>query len=142
MILIIGGFCQGKTEYMKQIPEYKEMTSGVGILEYADGRTDSLEQAVRCPVILGFHHYIKRISPDEQAVEALIDRIVTENPKVLITMDEVGGGIVPVDPEDRVYRELVGRAGQRLAREASQVHRVLCGLGMIIKNENTMGSCL
>ena len=48
-------------------------------------------------------------------------------------MDEVGGGIVPVDPEDRIYRELVGRAGQRLAKEAEQVHRVLCGIGVRIK---------
>ncbi len=133
MILIIGGFSQGKTEYLKSLPEYKKMMADGKLPETADGMTGSQELACKCPVILGFHQYIKQMSPDESAIQAFIDRIVLENPQAIITMDEVGGGIVPVDPEDRIYRELVGRAGQRLAKEAEQVHRVLCGIGVRIK---------
>lgn len=133
MILIIGGFCQGKAEYLKSLPEYKKWTVDGHIPESADGAADSQDMAYKCPVILGFHQYIKRMSPDEPAIQAFIDRIMLENPHAIITMDEVGGGIVPMDPADRIYRELAGHAGQRLAKEASQVHRVLCGIGSRIK---------
>lgn len=132
MILIIGGFCQGKTEYVKSLPEYVNMTAGAPPLRFADGKTDSPELVETCPVILGFHHYIRRLA-DEKQVQTLIDHMITKNPDAIITMDEVGSGIVPMDPVDREYREMVGRAGQRLAGEAEQVHRVICGIGARIK---------
>ena len=48
-------------------------------------------------------------------------------------MDEVGCGIVPVERLERDYREAVGRAGQLLAQNASQVFRVICGIPVRIK---------
>lgn len=132
MILIVGGFSQGKTEYLKSLPEYRTLASGGRIPRRADGKTDSPELALSCPVILNFHHYIKQM-PDEIRIREFIDRIIEENPEALITMEEVGCGIVPGNRPDRAYREFVGYAGQRLAREASQVHRVICGIGVRIK---------
>ena len=46
---------------------------------------------------------------------------------VVITR-EVGGGIVPMDGEERAWREAHGTLVQQLAREAKHVTRVLCGL--------------
>lgn len=132
MILIIGGFCQGKTEYLKTLPEYRRLEEEGGAPACADGENGSLEEVFTCPVILRFHNYVKLLS-DETRIREMIDRIMTENPNAIITMDEVGYGIVPINPEDRIYRELVGVAGQRLAKEASQVHRVVCGIGSRIK---------
>ena len=51
----------------------------------------------------------------------------------MIVMDEVGAGVVPVERSDREYREAIGLAGQHLAREAEEVYRVVCGIGMRIK---------
>ncbi len=48
-------------------------------------------------------------------------------------MDEVGAGVVPVERSDREYQETIGLAGQLLAREAAEVYRVICGIGVRIK---------
>lgn len=136
MILIIGGYCQGKTQYMKSLPQYGGLQGRnpdrKEEVPSADGMISDLEQAWNLPVILRFHHYVKRLA-DESQIQELISRILKENPDVLITMDEVGCGIVPMESEDRSYRELAGLAGQRLAKEAKEVHRVCCGIGSRIK---------
>lgn len=142
MILVIGGFFQGKSEYIKMLPQYGRPAAGRQGAErqgaerqdvwIADGKKDPPEQALESPVILGFHHYVRRLA-DEVQLQKLMDRLIRENPDAIITMDEVGSGIVPMEPEERAYRELAGLAGQRLAREAEEVHRVVCGIGRRIK---------
>ena len=51
----------------------------------------------------------------------------------MITSDEVGLGIVPLDRKVREWREATGRALCRIAAEADEVYRVSCGIGMKIK---------
>ena len=48
-------------------------------------------------------------------------------------MTDVSQGIVPMDPALRVFREMNGRLMLRLAAEASEVHRVFCGIGKRVK---------
>ena len=56
-----------------------------------------------------------------------------QNAHTLIICDEVGGGVTPLDREDRDWRELVGRTCCALAETAEAVYRVHCGLGVRIK---------
>lgn len=51
---------------------------------------------------------------------------------VLICRD-ISAGIVPLQPEDRRWREETGRLLQYLAGEAEHVYRVFCGLGVALK---------
>lgn len=46
---------------------------------------------------------------------------------------EVSSGIVPMDGQERAWRERHGVLVQRLAREAEHVTRVLCGLTEVLK---------
>lgn len=62
-----------------------------------------------------------------------IRSLIRDNPDVILICDEVGGGIVPVDKEERDYRECVGRVLCELAKEAESVERVYCGIGQTIK---------
>lgn len=148
MILIIGGSCQGKLEFAKQLSggmgsgnreSRQEGCNGEtkkGSLTVADGSRDERNMAYRVSVVTKFHEYIKRILQEEmteEAVQRFIETLLRENPDVIVLMDEVGYGIVPVKQEDRIYREVTGRAGQALAREADQVYRVICGIGTKIK---------
>ena len=55
------------------------------------------------------------------------------NPQVVLVVNELGCGVVPMDAFDRKYRERAGRLCCALAREAEEVHRVLCGIGTRIK---------
>ena len=63
--------------------------------------------------------------------------VVSENPDVIFIVNELGCGIIPMDVQDRRYRELVGRTCCDLAKEAKEVHRVVCGVGEVLKKEPT-----
>ncbi len=51
----------------------------------------------------------------------------------IIICDDVSCGVVPVDPALRLWRETAGRCTVWLAREASSVIRVFCGLATPLK---------
>lgn len=51
----------------------------------------------------------------------------------VVIATEVGGGVVPIDREERAAREAAGRLSVLLARRAQRVVRVFCGLPMELK---------
>ena len=53
----------------------------------------------------------------------------------VITCDEVGCGVVPLDRADEDYREAVGRLCCALAEDADAVVRVIAGVPQWIKGE-------
>ena len=59
--------------------------------------------------------------------------LAERQPALVILLDEVGSGIIPMEAEARRYRELVGRVGCMLAAQADTVVRVVCGIGVQIK---------
>ena len=63
----------------------------------------------------------------------LIHRQLLTDPPAVITLDEVGCGIVPLEKSERDYREAVGHAGQMLAAAAAEVYRMQCGIAVRIK---------
>lgn len=127
MWLISGGAYQGKLEYALTLTGRNEK-------EAADGMTCSLQELYEKPLVNRFHLWIDRMLKEEQDVNTLVDQIVAQNPNIVIIVDELGCGIVPMEPYDRKYRELTGRICCRLAKEAEEVHRVICGIGTVIKH--------
>ena len=61
--------------------------------------------------------------------------LLEANPDVILICDEVGCGVVPVEPAQRARREAVGRLCCRLAERAERVERIFCGLPMVLKGE-------
>ena len=53
----------------------------------------------------------------------------------VVIATEVGGGVVPIDPQERAAREAAGRLSCLLAQRADTVVRVFCGLPTILKGE-------
>lgn len=53
----------------------------------------------------------------------------------VVIATEVGGGVVPVEPEQRRAREAAGRLSCLLAERAETVVRVCCGLPQVLKGE-------
>lgn len=51
----------------------------------------------------------------------------------VVIATEVGGGVVPIDREERAAREAAGRLSVLLAQKAERVVRVFCGLPMELK---------
>lgn len=126
--LVIGGAWQGKRAYAEA--QYQIAAS-----EWTDGAVCSREEFLHARAVCGLHAYIRRgmesgKDPEELAGEIL--RACSQNLQV-ITSDEVGYGVVPMDAEERAWREACGRICTRLAFQADQVVRVCCGIGKVIK---------
>ena len=144
MILIIGGAWQGKLAFALELAKSADkITSPLDSFVYkkgkkeeyeiAEGSRDSFEAAMKFPIIHGLHEYIRRLLKEGKSVEVFIDAIEEQNPNVIITSNELGCGIVPLDPEDRDWGEVSGRASVRLARTSKEVYRMVCGIETRIK---------
>ena len=54
----------------------------------------------------------------------------------MVVTNEIGCGLVPVDAEEREWREASGRVNCLLAERASRVIRVVCGIGLVLKEKS------
>jgi adenosylcobinamide kinase/adenosylcobinamide-phosphate guanylyltransferase len=70
----------------------------------------------------------------EGPVAAGIDAIDIRPGPVVVVSDEVGLGIVPMHPNARAYRDLVGIAHQRLAALADSAYLFVAGQPIKLKN--------
>lgn len=128
MILIIGGAWQGKLEFARELAGKRGIP-----LKVSEGKTDSLESAESSSIIHDFHEYIKRILEAGDSVEDFISSLERNNPEAIIISNELGCGIVPMEPEDRTWREEAGRASVRVAKASKEVYRLVCGIATRIK---------
>jgi|GEM_PF-23508 len=121
MILVVGGFASGKREYVR----------GLG---FADGDFSCSPDAA-CPVLVDAQELVRASGSDPAAVA---ERIAAS--KQVAICVEVGSGIVPLDPEERAWRDRAGELARELARRASAVVRVVCGIPAAIKGELPAGT--
>ena len=127
MILIIGGAFQGKKEYAKK-------TFGLKEEEFADGACCGEEELCQANAVFHLHEFVRRCLKEGRDIGGMAERILQKNPSVILLCNELGSGVVPVEAFDREWREATGRLCCRLAAEAEEVHRVVCGIGMVIKH--------
>lgn len=73
---------------------------------------------------------VQRQASQASDLEKLADKLAGF-PVVIAT--EIGGGIVPADPEERAAREKAGRLNELLAQRADVVVRVFYGLPLVLK---------
>lgn len=131
MIFIVGGCAQGKRAFALSLIQGEQET--LRNPAWADGRTDSVEQAMNARFICHVEQYVRRLLEEGTEPEEFVNRLIKERPDAVILADEVGYGIVPVNEFDRNYREVAGRMCQRLAAASKQMYRVVCGIGKRIK---------
>ena len=125
MILVTGGCFQGKTDYACE-------TFGIPMEEAADGASCPLEEVYQTRLLYHFHEYIRRLL--EENLPFSVEKLKAENPEIILVTNELGYGVVPMDRFDREYRERTGRICCQIAKEAEKVHRVICGIGTVIKD--------
>ena len=135
MILIIGGAWQGKLEFAKRLAAEKR--PGLAMTDFkplvAEGSQDDFEAASNRSVVHGLHEYVRRLLEEQRSIEDFVAGLKAANPEVIVTTNELGCGIVPMDPEERRWREAAGRAALQAAKESDQVYRMVCGIAARIK---------
>ena len=72
---------------------------------------------------------------DEKITE-LIHALQATSSIVILVSNEVGWGIVPEHELARRFRDIMGRAHQRISRMSHEVYLVIAGIPMKIKGEN------
>lgn len=120
MILIIGGAYQGKLDFAKE-------TFGLTDADVYTCRAGEIDFSGRCIYALeefAWGH------PDPAAY--FREHREEWEDSVLILRD-VFCGVVPMDPETRLWRQKTGRLAQYLSKEASRVSRIFCGLEQRLK---------
>lgn len=128
MKLIIGGAYQGKLDFAKK--EYGLESQE----DWADGAACSREELFSHRGINHFHLFVRRMLEQGEDVSRLAEELLEKNQEAVVVAAELGCGVVPMDAFDRNYRESCGRLCTRLAEGSSRVHRVICGIGTVIKD--------
>ncbi len=114
MILVTGGIASGKRTYVRS-------------LGYAESQMSS-HVASEAPVLVGLEELLREGEPTEADLRALMSKDV-------VVCCEVGQGVVPMEGQERVWRERVGRTCTALAQDATRVVRMVCGIPVVIKEE-------
>ena len=128
MRLIIGGANQGKLKwYLSQNPSESE--------EIMDGDSVSLEKIPPQKIFYHFHRWVFRQVESVKDPMPLLKEYLSDCPDAVIICDEIGCGVVPIQPIEREWREMTGRLCCYLAKQATCVDRIFCGLSMNLKKE-------
>ena len=140
MKLVIGGYAQGKLHYVLQnMTSQREQLNEPGQENQQetvilDGTLDLSRMAAEKKVIVNhLHRYIREQLRRGNDPEAAIMAFLEKYPDCILICDEIGNGIVPMEAEERIYRERTGRILEQLAAQADEVVRVICGIGLKIK---------
>ena len=126
MILIIGGSYQGKLDFARQ-----RFGLSDDEIQVCDEATQSLDFSSRCIAYID-RFALNRVRSCSEPADALgTDRSRYED--MVFIANDVSGGIVPLDPVLRAWREACGRMNLRLAGEADEVWRLFCGIPQRVK---------
>lgn len=111
MIFVTGPLFAGKRDYIRRALRLSEA-------ELADRAVWDVQDLVRDP------------SASRMDLALLADTLARRE---IVIATETGGGIIPMDREERTARERAGQLACLLAARADTVIRVQCGLGMVLK---------
>ena len=134
MDLVIGGFAQGKLEYVMETVR-KTCEEPPAVLD--ETCMDLPDKESAASVIVNHLHLILSLFPDQETAQKwicqVIERCRREGRDLIFICDEVGNGVIPLDSSQRQFRETTGRILCKLAKEADHVTRIFCGIPQLLK---------
>lgn len=127
MILIIGGYYQGKLEFA--LDKFNKNEKDVEFCKMEKKEIDWEKD-----IIYRFEEWIKgEVARDGDFYE-IASKIEKINlcDKIIISTD-ISQGVVPMDRKDRLFRDYTGKIITEFAKKADEVYRVFCGIPQRIK---------
>lgn len=126
MILIIGGSYQGKLDFARQRFQLAEDE-----IQVCTEDTGALDFSRRCIAYID-RFALNRVRSDFEPADALgTDPGLYKD--VIFIANDVSGGVVPMDPTLRAWREACGRMNLKLAKASDEVWRLFCGIPQRVK---------
>lgn len=102
---------------------------------------------VDCITLLVSNLLVDKPDPYAEAVRESVDqefeeivRAAIELPcasRMIVVSNEVGTGMVPLTPVGRAFRDLVGKANQRLAAASNRTVLMVAGIPLVLKGEES-----
>ena len=126
MIMITGGAFQGKREYAKK-------RFGFFDEDILNGGSCDFEAFFTVKCITDYQLAVKRLLEENADPEKFTRRLCRENSGAVIIINEIGGGIIPLEKNERIWREETGRSGCIIAENSREVIRLVCGVPVEIK---------
>mgnify|MGYP006301338997 CR=1 FL=1 len=69
----------------------------------------------------------------DNEIELIISKVRKHNINMVIVTNEIGSGIVPANKHTRVYRDIVGRINQKLAKLSDKAYACISGIPIELK---------
>lgn len=126
MILIIGGSYQGKLDFARQRFGLSDAE-----IQLCDEGTEAIDFSRRCAAYID-RYALNRVRAGLEPVDPFNENDEKMRDMIFIAND-ISGGVVPVDPVLRAWREACGRMNNRLAARADEVWRLFCGIPRRLK---------
>lgn len=126
MILVIGSSFQGQLGYV--LNEFRLTAKDV-----ADGDLIGFDTITDYKVIDKFHLTVKRLYEGGLNIDEFVAKCFASKTLKIIVADEIGSGIVPLEPDIRELRDEIGQILQIIASKSEKVVRICCGLPVVIK---------
>ena len=128
MKFIVGGAYQGKIMTACEMFGLKES-------EMTNGSTCDFEEAFTARCIKSYHRLIARLIAHGVSPVDFTKRLCLENKELVVIMDEIGCGIIPIEKSERKRREETGRCGCIISAASDTVIRVICGIPVFLKGQ-------
>lgn len=125
MHLIIGGAFQGKTDWAKA----RFSLTDADILECTEDRDADLSR----PCVTHLERFALYCLRQGQEPKAVLEQRAAQWKNSVLICDDISCGVVPLDAEDRAWREACGRMLNHLSLQAETVTRMFCGLPQRLK---------
>ena len=125
--LIIGGVGQGKSAFA--IQKYALTSQQI----FDGNSTEYISNIHRYRCIDNYDRLIKQLLEQGKNPLSFTECLIRKNPDMIFIMNEIGSGIVPIEQEERLWREQVGKVGCLIAENAHTVIRMVCGIPVVIK---------
>ena len=126
MHFIFGGRAMGKLDWAMGL------APGASVCDLG---TSALDDAGGAVIINNVHLLVKALAAEgRDAVSYFQDHMGLLEEKIVIG-DEVGSGVVPMEPFERLWRDETGRVYQLLTRHARRVTRLWAGIPQELKRE-------
>lgn len=80
-------------------------------------------------------HFQEAEEKVRREIDAFLDHLDHPACDLILVTNEVGWGIVPVNPLARSYRDMAGYLNRRVAEKSEKVYMLCCGIPLTLKGE-------